>query len=735
MTRRQEKFPDGILLALIVFSADILTVRGQRSNENPTECSTSVCLATAQSIRQSMNAAVNPCDDFYEYSCGRWISEHRIPNNETEAGKFKELDEKMKVVVQGLLNARPPGMLPSEIKIKEIFKQCQNQAEIEALGAKPLIALLNDTITGGWPILSPNWVPEEFDFIGALLKARQVGVEPFFQVEVKQDLRNPVNNLIYVSEPDTFIPKDVLMSESASLITHSYSVLMNNVTTALLREVGDQRDVTAVAGELADLVEMGKSMAMIHQTSAEREASKYSGNKSSLREAEASVPFFKDFTSFFQRAFEPVGLSSSITEDTEILIRDRQYFDKMYELMGNITNLAEAGQRRLANYVGWRIIERKLRDLSKPYRNAWNEHEQRRYGEVTTPETSAAERCANNIAETFPLALGVMYVRDRVPPQLKSKASLMLADLKLGFRELLTEATWMDNATYLHAVSKLDAMLMVVGYPDLLAQNASAIDDLYKSVEIKPTFFATLQGMSAFRDRENLQKLRKPNMRVDPLHDPIDITTLNAFNREYRNLMVIYAAMLQPPVFDTDRPQYLNFGAVGLVIGHEITHGFDNHGAGFDNDGVLRSWWTDATLQAYKARTKGFVEQYNAFQVPTSEHINGELTLNENIADNGGLKAAYRAYFHYYRKLLPRAEPLLPGMPTMTAERLFFLAAAQVWCSKKRPEAERYSLLTESHSPDKFRVLGPMMNMPEFAEAYKCPLGSKMNPAVKRAVW
>ncbi|OWA50600.1 Endothelin-converting enzyme 1 [Hypsibius exemplaris] len=657
-------------------------------------CASEACKLAGEKIVAAINQSADPCHDFFNYACGNWIAARVIPDNETEVSKFKDLIEKMKLVVQGMLDEEKSSMFQSEVKIKSIYKQCKNQEEIEELGAKPLLTLLDEEL-GGWPILDPNWNASNFDLFSALTKVRINGDEPFFSISVDQDLGLPAENVIFVTEPDSFATKDVLQSEAGKMLTESYLTYLFNATSILLREIGDQRDVTAVAADLTDIMELGRFISLSGQTAVQKRDLSELKNKTTLGANQAATftrsAFFRRFSDFLRGTFQPVGLADHITSQSPIVLRYTPFFDRMDEKLLELETLNDAGKRRLANYIGWRVITGNIQYLSKNYRDTFEEHQQRIQGQKVKKEKTAAERCATDVGGALPLALSAIYVRDHVPADLKAKASMMVNDIKLGFRELLVDAEWMDNTTFLAAEKKLNSMLSFVAYPDVLVKNISAIDAEYENASVGATYFATLQELSKAKNFKNLKKLVKKNVRDDPIEDALDITGVNAYNMVFKNFIVVLAAILQSPFYETNNPEYLNYGGIGFVIGHETTHGFDDQGASFDEEGLMRSWWTQSTTLSYDIRKKTFVDQYNAYN-KSMGHVNGELTLGENIADNGGLKAAYRAYFNYFQKRLSKPELLLPGFPKATNEQLFFLSAGQVWCGTKRPEAQRLSL-------------------------------------------
>ncbi|OWA50602.1 Endothelin-converting enzyme 1 [Hypsibius exemplaris] len=700
-------------------------------------CSTDACTLAGQRMSAAINTSADPCEDFFEYACGNWIATHPISDNATEASSIDNLRKNMKLVLQDVLGVDRAEMFPSEIKAKSIYKQCQNQDEIEKLGAKPVLDFLTEQI-GGWPVLNPNWNASNFDLFTALVKLRLYKSEAFFAVDVEQDLLVSADNIIHIEETASFATRDVLESERGDSVTESYLTLLTNVTGLIMREIGDQRDVTAVAGELTDLLDLGRFISLSGQTAVEKRDFSALKNKTTLGANQAATftrsAFFRNMTGYLRAVFEPVGLSHLINPQTPIVLRAASFFDRLDEKFLELERLNDTGKRRLANYIGWRVIVSSILQLPKKYRDEWAEQLRRIQGQVTRRETPTKERCATEVLSAMPWAVDAMYIRDYVPKDLKTKASIMVADMKAAFRGLLGEATWMDNETSAAALQKLDSMLTFIAYPLILSDNISYVDKLYENVTVGGAYFETRLELAKTSTFKNLKLLVTKNIRGDLTQDTPDIMGTNAFYRPEHNIIIVLAGILQYPFFVAGNPEYINYGSNGFAISHEITHGFDDQGSSFDDVGLMRSWWTNASKEAYNQKKKTIVDQYNAFAL-SSGHVNGELTLGENIADNGGLKTAYRAYFDHFRKRQTEPELLLSILPTATPEQLFFLSAAQVWCGKRRPAAERLSILTNVHSPYKFRVIGPMSNMPEFSRAFNCSIGSKMNPTVKASVW
>ncbi|XP_055357890.1 neprilysin-11-like [Paramacrobiotus metropolitanus] len=698
-------------------------------------CESESCKKAATNILTSMDTNLDPCDDFYDYACNNWIKSHPLSDNRTENSIFEDLGEQMVLKRKELLELNSTDPFASEIKAKQFYKQCKDKKNIEAIRSKPILDYLKSTMDG-WPILDPAWDPAGFDLFHVLKAIRAHGNEPLFSVYVAADLEHPEENVLFLGEANTHASRDILVSETGDSYSESYKTYIRAVVSSLMNDTGDTRLVDDVEKDIDDIMEFSKYLSMSGLTAVEKRNLTILKIKTSFTTVQRDVfyrsRFAQQLFDYVQDLYDVLQLGDRITPTMDIVLRSPGWYDKLDEKLMELEN-GIAGKRYLANYIGWRIITESIDYLNKDLRDALSQHNSRIKGTKQPRDKPSSERCANEISNVMPNVLGALYVRDMVQPLLKQKASTLMADLKEGFRELLVAATWMDIDTYALGISKLTAMQELAGFPDEFKNNISAVDEDYEMVRIGHTYFDTVLMISKSEAYKHLKKLFKRNVRFDPLADAYDITNINAYNALGKNSIVVLAATLQAPIFDAESPQYLNYGAAGFFVGHEITHGFDDQGSSFDDQGMMRPWWSGQTMETYNKRKQSIVDQYNSYSLPGGK-INGELTLGENIADNGGLKAAFRGYKRY-RQRSPVPEPSLPGLEHMPIDQLFFLSAAQVWCSNKRPESEHLHLLTDPHSPFKFRINGPMSNMPEFAKAFKCRLGSKMNPVQKNVVW
>jgi endothelin-converting enzyme/putative endopeptidase len=319
-------------------------------------------------------------------------------------------------------------------------------------------------------------------------------------------------------------------------------------------------------------------------------------------------------------------------------------------------------------------------------------------------------------------ALGRVFVEENFGKDGKDRTLAMVQSLEKSFESDLGTLTWMDDVTRTKAKVKIQAMINKIGYPDAWRDYASVKTD-------RTSFFANSMRANLFAVKRDLAKIGKPVDKNEWLMTP---PTVNAYNNPPMNEIVFPAGILQPPFFDRAASDAVNFGAMGMVVGHEITHGFDDEGRKFDEKGNLTDWWTDGSAKKFVEKTQCVVKQFSDSVAIEDVHVNGELTLGENTADLGGLKLAFAALQEWQK-----SKPAAPSATGLTPAQQFFLGYGQSWCSKFRVEAARVRAATDPHSPPFLRVNNPLSNLPAFAEAFGCHEGDKMvRPAAARCeVW
>ncbi|CAG9540806.1 unnamed protein product [Cercopithifilaria johnstoni] len=375
-------------------------------------------------------------------------------------------------------------------------------------------------------------------------------------------------------------------------------------------------------------------------------------------------------------------------------------------------------KRTLANYMIWF------------YTLTWNFQLDERYDDIYQKflriiigkkmKSSRWKICSQIAAERMGFAAGALYVNSFFNEADKRSVLEMVNLLKDAFKEMLKEYDWLHESTRQKALQKINEMLSLIGYPEFI-RNTKNLDGYYKLLHIYPndTFAQIITKTSRWSMERSYRKLVKTFKRAEL---GTSASTVNAFYSSFKNAIVFPAAILQAPFFDRTFPKAMNFGAIGSVIGHEVIHGFDDRGSQFDYQGSLRNWWDSVTKENFKVKKNCFIKEYDNYIIPGSDlHISGLRTLDENIADNGGIKEAFRKR--------------LPGLEHLDMNQIFFLSNAQIWCGHSQPAALVKRVLTGQHAPLRFRVNGVVVNQPDFAKAFKCPLNSPMNPISKCSLW
>lgn len=384
----------------------------------------------------------------------------------------------------------------------------------------------------------------------------------------------------------------------------------------------------------------------------------------------------------------------------------------------------------MANYVMWRVAAESTNYLTDKLRKRQLEYAMELIGQQT--EEPRWKECIDLVTSKFQIATAALYVRKHFSQESKKVALEMVNLIKDEFEGILTKIPWMDKNTRTAALVKAKNMVKHIGFPDELADDKNLIE-YYKNVKIdEKQLLESILSLNIFEADTIYGKLRKSVNKTDwETHSKAAV--VNAAYSPIENSIRFPAGILQDQFFSADRPRFMNFAAIGSIIGHEITHGFDDQGRQFNENGNLVDWWNEETSNAYVEKAKCIIEQYGNFTEPLTElNLNGINTQGENIADNGGIKEAYLAYQKYSKA--HGSELRLPRL-NYSINQLFWISSAQTWCAAFRPEEMKKRILTGVHSPNQFRVLGPLRNMKEFSSDFNCPIDSKMNPSVKCEVW
>merc|ERR1740129_386284 len=414
-----------------------------------------------------------------------------------------------------------------------------------------------------------------------------------------------------------------------------------------------------------------------------------------------------------------------VDENERVIVDEPGYFQ-------NLTKLLEKTEKRtIANYMMWRVARASLGYFTEEARKIQLEFAKNITG--TKTETPRWKSCTGSASGSFGSPVGNLYVQKHFNQDAKEKMLEMVRDVRTEFDNILNEVDWMDEATRKRAKAKLSTIKEYIGYPEEIMVEKN-LEELYKGLEVNETnHFINGLNMAVWGTNYAWGKLREKIDKTDwKRHGRPAV--VNAFYSSIENSIQFPAGILQGNFFGSDRPSYMNYGAIGWVIGHEITHGFDDQGRQFDKDGNLADWWEKDTKDKFLGKANCIIWQYGNYTAKSvNKSLNGVNTQGENIADNGGIKEAYYAYDAWVSR--HGEEPRLPGLQKYSPKQMFWISAANTWCSKYRNKALEKRIQTGAHSPGMFRVRGPFSNSHQFAADFKCPVGSPMNPEQKCEVW
>uniref|UniRef100_A0A667WU77 Membrane metalloendopeptidase like 1 n=1 Tax=Myripristis murdjan TaxID=586833 RepID=A0A667WU77_9TELE len=667
----------------------------------------------AARLLQNMDASVKPCENFYQYACGGWLERHVIPETSSRHSVFDILRDKLEIVLKGQLTENEQDRDAIK-KAKILYSSCMNESLIEHRDSQPILKLI-DTI-GDWPVASDDWNTTtgtwSLEDTLATLTAR-FHKKALLDMYVWTDDRDSRRHIIYIDQPGLGMP-----SRDYYFNGGNYKKAYLHFMVAIAKIAREDRNLTQdddrVWEEMMQLLELETDIANV-STSHNRKWNLF------LKCTNAHQGF--NWTRFIQGVLSSVSIEVHVEE--EVVVYSSPYLEKMNDV------LSKHSVRTMQNYLTWQLIIDRVNSLSRRFKDARAQYRKALYG--TTVEEAWWRDCVRYVQSSMENAVGALYVRETFAGESKRMVSNLISKIQEAYVETLEELSWMDAPSKEKAREKAMAIKEHIGYPDhILEENNQKLDQEYAHLNFsEENYFENILENLKAEAHKSLKKLREP---VDPDLWIIGAAVVNAFYSPNRNQIVFPAGILQPPFFSKHQLQALNFGGIGMVIGHEITHGFDDNGRNFDKDGNMLNWWSNYSAEHFKDQSQCMVQQYGNFnwKLAGGQNVSGISTLGENIADNGGVRQAYKAYLKWVER--EGEEPRLPGLD-MDHKQLFFLNFAQVWCGAYRPEYASQSIKTDSHSPLEYRVLGSLQNFEAFSEAFQCKKGSPMNPELKCRVW
>lgn len=647
-----------------------------------------------------MDKSVNPGDDFFGYSNGVWMKTNPIPNDRSSFGTFDIVIEEVRRETTGLIKDASKSPRGSEAsKVGDYYEAYMNEQAIESKGLSPLKAELEEI----------NAIADKMALARLLGSQLRADVDPLnstnfetdrlFGLWVSPDFNKPTRNVPYMLQGGLGLPdRDNYLSTEANDVELQAKYRAHIATILKLASIPDAE------AKATRIYELEKKIAAAHATRTESADVHKANNPWRLQDFAGKAPGL-NWESFFKAA----GLSGQ----PMIIVWHP----------GGVTGIsALVGQQPLdvwKEYLTFHVIDRSSALLPKVFADERFDF----YGRTLSGVPEQRERWARAVdstSNTLGDAVGKLYVKRYFPPAAKAKVQAMVKNIIQAFGRRIDNLKWMAPATRAKAKAKLGTLYVGVGYPEHWRD--------YTGLKIsRDDALGNLQRAQLFDYRWSLSKLGKP---VDKTEWWMTPQTVNAVNLPIQNGMNFPAAILRPPYFDPAADAVVNYGSIGATIGHEISHSFDDQGSQFDSTGRLLNWWTPQDLAHFQAAADKLAAQYDTYEPLPGLHVNGKLTLSENIADVAGLSAAYDGYRSAY------GGKSAPGSQGFTGDQLFFVSYAQSWRGKQRPESLRMQLTTDGHAPDEFRA-DTVRNLDAWYQAFRIQPGRKLYlaPEARVRVW
>jgi len=643
-----------------------------------------------------LDKTCKPCEDFYHYASGEWLAKNPVPAAYPSWGRFNELAERNRELLHQILEAAAANTKASagsnEQKIGDFYASCMDEKQINAAGAKPLDA----------EMARINGIQGTGDLQAEIARLQGMGAGALFEFSSTQDDKNSSQVIGGADQGGLGLPDRDYYTKTDDKSKEIRQQYEEHITK-MLALAGD--DGANASSEAKAIVGLETKLADASLTRVERRDPEKTYHKMNRSDLRTLTPNWS-----WEDYFQEIGYTNIDSVDVSA--------PKFFETVSQA--LKDTPLDTWKTYLRWHLVNSTAPYLSDPFVDE-NFNFNGRVLQGTKELLPRWKRCVSATDRQLGEALGQIYAQRYFPPEAKARALEMVNNLIDALHDDLQTLPWMGPATKKQAFAKLTAFARKIGYPDKW-RDYSAF-----AVDRGPYVLNQMHG-SNFEFKRDLNKIGKP---VDRTEWDMSPPTVNAYYNPEMNEIVFPAGILQPPFFDMNADDASNYGAMGAVIGHEMTHGFDDEGRKFDAQGNLRDWWTPEDEKNFNERAACVEKQFDNYVVQDDIHENGKLVLGESIADLGGLNLAYRAL----QKAEKGKKPALVG--GLSADQRFYLSYAQIWASNDRPEFERLMVNTNPHPLARFRAIAAPSNMPEFAHAFDCKEGDAMArpTAIRCQIW
>jgi putative endopeptidase len=668
-----------------LMAADDARVRAQDVTTGPMMASRSgIDLA-------SLDRGVNPCEDFYQFACGGWIASHPTPPDHPRYGRFEELQERNNAILRDILDdAAKPTAAPELKKVGDYYASCMAETAIDAKGTAPLAP----------DLASVAAIKDKAQIPAVVGHMHMVGMSGFFGFGAAPDFKDATQYMLIFGQGGLGLPdRDYYLKDDADA-TKLRGEYEQHVSR-MLQLAGDTPAAATAGAKKVLQIETTLAKNALDRVSQRNPTNIY--HKMSRDDVKKLMPDF-NMSQYLERAEAPPGDNANVTEPDFLMAVDHVIAD---------TPLPD-----LKTYMRWHVIRSNAAMLPKRFVDESFTF----YGKTLTgakEQRPRWKRCVDATDGDLGEALGKIYVDRTFGSDGKARTLQMVEAIEAALGSDIKEISWMSDETKKAAEAKLRAVANKIGYPDRWRD--------YSTLRlVRGDAYGNSQRANAFAYRRQMAKIGKPVDKTEWLMTP---PTVNAYYNPLENNINFPAGILQPPFFIKAADEAVNLGAAGAVVGHELTHGFDDQGRRFDPGGNMREWWTPADGKAFEERAACIDQQYGGYTAVDDLKLNGKLTLGENVADNGGVRLAWMALMEMLKtKNLGTADGFTP-------EQRFFVGWGQMWCENRSDEIARLHVKTNPHSPGKYRTNGVVSNMPEFAKAFACPANAKMVQQPACRVW